>query len=240
MKRGETPNQIAEAFDRQYKIPPILTIGYIAQERLRLIGRVRDTPEAQAVLAWLASDRQEALPSARELIGSLDERRNVFGGVGDVHSLMGASDHPGALLATRAHLYFFAESHHESFVQETFKETWLQAFPQLHLLHMGTGLAQGVRAELTTVSSPALRKELEERFDLPDSFAIPWRDVTSLGKQPVGSHPPAIEMVIRHGEGSDEKERRFSFGTGFNEEAVDNMIDVARAACALEGRLLMF
>jgi len=239
MHRGETPEQIALALEREYHIAPIQSLVYFAQDRLRVIGRDRDSNDARAGAAWLASDRVETLPPAKDYLKQLDPRHNLFGVAGEVYSQAGTSG-TGALLATRCYLYFVAAVHHESFGEATFTETVLHAIPLAHTLMLGKDLAFGVKAELTMVGSPALARELEQRFELPASFAVPWRELTHVGKQSAGDRLPETVLVLRHGPEPTQSERRLRFGKGLNEAVVDNWIDAIRIACALEGRLLFF
>src|SRR5262249_54896427 len=108
--RGETPNQIADAFEREYKIPPSRTLVFLARIALRFVAEKRDPEDEQFWLRWLSSNREQQPAPARDLIKAFDARRNLLGVSGGAHPLA-PSRGSGALFASRSYLYFFAIEH---------------------------------------------------------------------------------------------------------------------------------
>ena len=238
MHRGESPQQIADAFEQQFQIPPVISLYYMANDRLNYIGRGREFLDTLAVKAWLSLDARE-LADPEELIAGFAGPRNLFATLGKV-SIVG-SETQGALVAARTHLFFFHNPNPEKFGREVLKDMAVNALPPVvGYAQLLRDLFQGVRGEVRSYDA-ALVKELTQRFALPASFAIPWRRVQQIGKLPLhGSNPPEVHLLIKHGEEAAPTELRLRLGSGLNEATVDVWVDIVRVACVLEGKLLLF
>ena len=242
MGRGETPDQIAEAFETQFKIPPVITLQVLATDRVRLMGRGQDAELVAAAMAWIGSGRPETPPPPLEVLAGLNPRRNAFGASGEVQLVPGEGEPgkpvKGGLVATRTHLFFLPLLHPESFAGGAAKEFAMNFFPPIGLVTLAGELAEGVHSDLTGITPKAIA-ELTERFERPGSFAVPWREIQSVGKETVeGLGPPRVQLAIAHGDPAAPTERRFSKGFGQDEAWVDDWVDWIRMMGVLDGVLL--
>jgi hypothetical protein len=236
MARGERPNEIAEALEHEHGIAPTYTLAFLAHAMLAQIATERDPNEVQARLAWLSSDRDDHPPPPRDLIKRFEARRNLLAFTGGVKA-GGASQAEGALLASRSYLYFFA-AEDESVSEEILNSPFVQAIPGAHYAHAGLTVATDLSESFTALDAADSLKKLEKLFDSPDSFAMPWRDVLSVAKQPPRNRFYNAALIVRHGDPATPTEHRFYFSTGPTEVMVDYWIEAVRQACALDGRLL--
>jgi hypothetical protein len=237
LDRGETPDQIAEAFERDYQILPTRTLLFIANVVLQGIDRERNPEAIQALASALSADRTPQLPPGRDLIPKLSGRRNILAYSPAVASISPVSA-SGSLLAARSYLYFFAMKEEDP-GWAMMKARVVSAIPPLHAAHLTESLLEGVQEAFTDVDDRSFLKELEEAFHSPNSFAVPWREVTSVGKRVLTVGPIRTpRLVLKHGSAGATVERLFEFDFGLGRRDVDAWFDLVRLACALEGTLL--
>lgn len=246
LQEGKTPDQVAEAFEREFQLPPVQTLVFLALDQLHLIGRGQDLERALPATVWLESGKVAVLPEPADLIPGLDFRKNVFASSPDVelrHEEGQAPSGEGLLVATRTHLLYFASGHTESLAGETAKEMWMHIFPPvIGVASLAKDMVQGVRAELKGSGfGPEIQKQLVRQLAHPASFAVPWREVTGVAKEEIPAKgPPRMGLVVSHGSADQPTVRHLRKGLGLDEEWLDNWMDVVRICTALEGKLLLF
>jgi hypothetical protein len=240
--RGETPDQVAEVFERRHNVPSSTTLRFLAQRILDSAAQSRDPDGVKSWLAWLSSTRDHQRASAREMIRGFDGRRNVMGVDLDVHTIGNAGAH-GALIATRSYLYFF-RLEYESWAEGTARAFASSPIPGADYFDLAKSAIGEMRSEFTAINNPARLKDLEEAFESPGSFAVPWREVASVDKQwetGLGgalAETSRVALVVRHGAAAEQTERMFRFGFGLDDDAVDSWTNLVRQTCALDGKLL--
>lgn len=242
--RGEGPDQIAQAFEAQYGIAPKQTLGYIAFQGLRILGRGQNAEDTQDLLGWFTHHRAESLPAPDEVLADLDPRRNIYAVANEVvrHPAAGATGKPlkGSLVATRTHLYFLPLEHAESFVEGAAKEAAINALPEiLGVVSLTSTMVDAVQAELQAWNAPKIVGELQHRLAVPGGIAVSWRKMVGVRKDAVqGTAADKVFLALGYGDPDAPAELRLSRGKGFDEAWVDDWIDVVRGAAILEGRLL--
>lgn len=236
--RGQSPGQVAEAFERKYKIPPTVTLMAVARETFRRTAEERDPERARVPLAWLASDRDRQLAPAADLIAAFDVRRNLFAASGNVQSLA-PNRCEGVLVAARQYLYFFAlEEESESIAMEVVKGFVSPMVPGSHLLELGSLVVHDIKDQSTQFDNPATLAILAKCFDSPHSYAVPWTEVAWIGKEDGAAIGRAPRLVVKHGDHAASVERRFELGSGRGAGLIDAWIDRMHLVCALNGKLL--
>jgi hypothetical protein len=244
MQRGETPDQIAEALDAGFGVPPIRTLHLIAMDRLREMGHGRDEQQTALSLNWTASGREETLPPVDAVLDRLDARKNVHGGAGDValHPPPGTPGTlvKGGLVATRTHLFFLPLLHNESIGDWAAKEAAVSRLPGIFgIANLAEDVTKAVQAELTVGFPPARIAEYKASLARPGGFAVAWREFVGVRKEHLeGRGPPRSFLLIGYGDDASPTERWLTQGRGFDEGWVDDWIDAVRLACLLEGKLL--
>lgn len=245
LQHGNAPDEIAAEFDRRYKIAPAITLEFLASDRLRVIGRDFKSDSTGMWLSWLSSGRREPIPPPLQSIEKLNRRRDLFNLSDGVrfYALEGWRSIPahGWLVALRDYLLFLPYEEWESVGHGTVKEFIMNFFPSsVGLSSLAREIAEGFQTEMKLEVSEKLVEEFLKRSDLRNSFAVPWRDVVRVWKEPVtGWGPPRTYLMVAHGNETQPTIRKLSLGRGYREAWVDNWIETARIICALEGVLIV-
>lgn len=240
---GETPDQIAAAFDSSHRIAPVLTLRIIAADRLALIGRLDQEIDMISVIAWASSGRPAEPLTPREAIASLNRRTTLFGAAPEVR-LDGDSATPvrGTLIAARSHLLFLVDPHYQSQLSAFIQGAIPLPIPKLlEIVKMGGEISEAIETETREDITPEAIADLEHRLGLPGSFAIPWRQMQDVYKEGVeGRGPPRVELVVNHGAETGESETvRLMAGNGLNEVWVDDWVELIKVVGLLDGALLL-
>ena len=236
LDRGETLDQIADAFERNYQVAPSRTLWAVATGLFARMTQTNDPAIAEDLFALLSRSREENPAAPRDLITKFDARRNLFGVSRDVqiHSPVLAN---GMLFAARNYLYFFAIEAEDS-EKEAIISRLSAMVPALHNIHLAETFLKDAAGAFTNIDDSRELKGLVTAFDSPGSFAVPWRDITWVGKRRAAGPIRMPGLVLQYTKGGVAVEQRFGLDLLSNPKIVDEWIDLVRVACALDGKLL--
>jgi len=252
LDRGDTLDQVAEAYERLHKVPPASTLYYLGALIRGNVG-MGGNPEVNEA-AGVVLNRQAALvssESAEAFIETFSRARNVFfldRGV----SLFPDPDQPGGgkrgtFVVSRRFVYFFANPDDLAvgavFAQGLAKEKALDLthIPYLGVASFGVEVVKELREGAHEDFDPKAKEEFKKLFVQPGSVAIPIRTIVSLERSRVTTRfgLPRERLVISTKD-SAGPETRFCFGSEqvFDDQWFTTAGEVIRTVCVMEGRLL--
>lgn len=237
LARHVRPAEIARTLDEKYGVEPSRTLLLLAADRRRLLVTATADSERLAMMRWLASDQVEPLPAPAAELAALDPRATLYATVHNLHLRSdGAPDAFGSIFALRSHLCFLVDPAYEALGATLAREQVMNLLPTIvGAVNTAQEVVSSVRDVLSSFT-PANIATLPPRLELPGSMALPWREIDRVWKASDEARASTIvELAVRHRGLAGTTEYRFSAEVSLDETWVEQMVDVSRSACALEG-----
>lgn len=252
LERGETFDQVAQEYDRLYRIPRARTLLYLGALFRVYVGVGRD-PERNE-LAGFALKRQDvpAPEPPEKMIEGFSFANNVFFVDESARFYPDESKpdvaRPGILLIARYGVYFFIDPARVSvegeFAKGLVKEKLFDwtGVPYLSLASAGFETASALWEGLRDYFRPEVVERLKKNFGVPGSFALPLSAVVALDKLRLTRFGLPRERLVIMTNDAAGHETRYCFGSSrvFDNRWVTGLLELISTACVLNGRMLLY